>query len=140
MLFASKCAIVFAVDHYRRRYIVHDIFKLATLTASRARSAGVRPNQIVRTVCTENDVLESELDEVKKLVLSECGRRSGQVRRKKAVQRQMSLLNEPATDNTIEKAPAQQLELFLGRPYEQIRQDAENHEASLCSGLPEEDR
>ncbi|MCK9344529.1 MAG: hypothetical protein M0P64_00195 [Candidatus Pacebacteria bacterium] len=119
---------------------MHDIFKLATLTASRARSAGVRPNQIVRTVCTENDVLESELDEVKKLVLSECGRRSGQVRRKKAVQRQMSLLNEPATDNTIEKAPAQQLELFLGRPYEQIRQDAENHEASLCSGLPEEDR
>ncbi len=62
---------------------MHDINWLATQTAATARSMKVFPNVVVRKVCLDNGVSYAELEGVKTLVLSECGRRGGKAKRVK---------------------------------------------------------
>ncbi len=103
---------------------MHDIDSLATLTAERARLAGVRPNKIVRMVCMENGVLESQLDDIKSLVLSECGRRGGS--------------KKPRAKRGSRTKP-QQLEFLFGRPREEVLAEAELAEKTLIAGIPVDD-
>lgn len=98
-----------------------DIHVLATLTAERARKLGVRPNQVVLTICREAGIHASTLDDIKKLVLSECGRRGGKAPR-------------------VKKNTGWQLDFFLGgMTRKEAERDAALHEASLIAGIPEHD-
>lgn len=97
-----------------------DIHTLATLTAERARELGLRPNQVVLTICHENGVHNSALDDIKKLILSECGRRGGKAPRAK-------------------RKPACHVPAVSGLSRAVLIADASQHEASLIAGIPAHD-
>ncbi|MBI5798572.1 MAG: hypothetical protein HZB10_01405 [Candidatus Yonathbacteria bacterium] len=97
-----------------------NIHELATLTAQRARELGLRPNQVVHTICREAGVHSSAHDDIKKLILSECGRRGGKAPRVKR------------------KSRCQELTV-PGLSRAELVADTTRHEAELTAGIPEDD-
>ncbi|MBI5401084.1 MAG: hypothetical protein HZB12_03140 [Candidatus Yonathbacteria bacterium] len=98
-----------------------DIHTLATLTAQRARELGLRPNQVVLAICNEAGVRREEHDDIKKLILSECGRRGGKAPRTRRSSRCQELC-------------------VPGLSRAELLADAAQHEASLMHGIPAHDR
>lgn len=96
-----------------------NIHALATQTAGRARELKLRPNQVVLTICREAGIESSSLDSIKKLILSECGRRGGKA---------------PRTKKNIQK-----LDFFSTISRSEHIKDATRCEASLVAGIPEYD-
>lgn len=100
---------------------MHNIRHLASLTAERARNIGVRPNQIVRTICKENGVHEREFEDIKKLILSECGRRGGS-KKPRAPRRKHC-----------------KFELLFKPTEQEMFEDAVTHEAAITANIPAHD-
>ena len=104
---------------------MHNIMELATLVAKRAKDVDVRPNQVVLVVCKENGVHESEFNDIKKLILSECGRRGGS--KGKGVKK-------PRSQHNAKKKPCQ-FQLLFGQSREEFLAGATEHERQLTEHL-----
>ncbi len=122
---------------------MHDINRLATLTAIMARSLKVYPNVVARKICLDNGVGYDELEGVRTLVLSECGRRGGKAKRvkkpkaeKKPRVKKLSLKAQKALE---EKRDAEMLKDLDEALEKEFLEDAEKAHHEYLSTVDERD-